>query len=147
VLGQTVVEATTSKPSDKRLVEPWLRLLLLSAAKPGDWKSVVCSARRVATVSSVQAEAATAQLDHLVGLMLDGWDRPLPLPPRVGYELADPRGLVDDERLRKLWGFDVDATWLLFFEDLAAVESAAESHGGLRRLAQETYGPLQESLR
>ncbi|HMC02947.1 MAG TPA: hypothetical protein VKI23_02380, partial [Cellulomonadaceae bacterium] len=147
VRGQTVVEATTSKPSDKRLVEPWLRLLLLSAAKPGDWKSVVCSARRVATVSSVPLDAATAQLDHLVGLMLDGWDQPLPLPPRVGYELADPHGLVDDERLRKLWGFDVDATWLLFFEDLAAVEGAAASHGGLRLLAQETYGPLLESLR
>ena len=69
------------------------------------------------------------------------------MPPRVGYELADPHGLVDDERLRKLWSFDVDATWLLFFEDLAAVEDAATSHGGLRLLAQETYGPLLEALR
>jgi hypothetical protein len=92
-------------------------------------------------------EAAAHHLDHLVALMFDGWDQPLPLPPRVGFELADPHGFVDDERLRKVWGYDVDASWLLFFGDLAAVEDAAAPHGGLRRLARETYGPLLEALR
>jgi exodeoxyribonuclease V gamma subunit len=147
VRGDTVVEATTSKPADKRLVEPWLRLLLLSASTDGDWRSVVCSTRRVASLSAMTHDAAAAQLDRLVALMFDGWDQPLPLPPRVGFELADPRGLVDDERLRKVWGYDADASWLLFFADLAAVEDAAASHGGLRRLAQDTYGPLLEALR
>jgi hypothetical protein len=92
-------------------------------------------------------DAAARQLDQLVELMFDGWDRPLPLPPRVGFELADPHGMVDDERLRKVWGFDSDATWLLFFDDLAAIEDAAVPHGGLRKLAQDTYGPLLGALR
>ncbi len=147
VRGGTVVEATTSKPSDKRLLEPWLRLLMLAASKEGDWRSVVCSTRRVANLAPMSPDAAAGQLDQLVALMFDGWDQPLPLPPRVGYELADPRGFVDDERLRKVWGYDVDATWLLFFDDLASVEDAATPRGGLRRLAQETYGPLLEALR
>ena len=147
VRGDTVVEATTSKPADKRLVEPWLRLLMLTASTAGDWRSVVCSTRRVATLSPTSREKSVSQLDHLVTLMFDGWDQPLPLPPRVGFELADPHGVVDDERLRKIWGYDVDATWLLFFDDLAAVEDAAAPHGGLRRLAQDTYGPLLEALR
>jgi len=147
VRGDTVVEATTSKPADKRLVEPWLRLLMLSASAEGDWRSVVCSTRRVATLSAMSPDAAAGQLGHLVTLMFSGWDQPLPLPPRVGFELADPHGLVDDERLRKIWGYDSDATWLLFFDDLAAVEDAAASRGGLRRLAQDTYGPLLEALR
>jgi len=108
---------------------------------------VVCSVRRVATLSSVSPAVAAAQLDHLVGLMLEGWDQPLPLPPRVGYELAELQGHVDEERLRQLWSFDVDVTWLLFFEDLAALGEAAMSRGGLHKLAQETYGPLLESLR
>jgi exodeoxyribonuclease V gamma subunit len=147
VRGDTVVEATTSKPADKRLVEPWLRLLMLSASTAGDWRSVVCSTRRVASLSPTSSEKAVGQLDHLVTLMFDGWDQPLPLPPRIGFELADPHGLVDDERLRKIWGYDVDATWLLFFDDLAALEDAAAPLGGLRRLAQNTYGPLLEALR
>ena len=147
VRGDAVVEATTSKPSDKRLVEPWLRLLLLSASRGGDWRSVVCSTRRVASLSPMAPDAAARQLDQLVELMFDGWDRPLPLPPRVGFELADPHGMVDDERLRKVWGFDSDATWLLFFDDLAAIEDAAVPHGGLRKLAQDTYGPLLGALR
>jgi exodeoxyribonuclease V gamma subunit len=147
VRGDTVVEATTSKPSDKRLVEPWVRLLLLSASTDGDWRSVVCSSRRVASLSPMTPEAAAGQLDRLVALMFDGWDLPLPLPPRVGFELADPHGLVDDERLRKVWGYDADASWLLFFADLGAVEDAAAPHGGLRRLAQDTYGPLLKALR
>ena len=146
VHGNTVVEATTSKPADKRLVEPWLRLLLLSASREGDWGSVVCSSRRMASLSPMSATASAAQLDQLVALMFDGWDLPLPLPPRVAFELADPHGLVDDERLRKVWGYDVDASWLLFFDDLPAIEDAAAAHGGLRRLAQDTYGPLLEAL-
>ena len=147
VRGDTVVEATTSKPADKRLVEPWLRLLLLSAATERDWRSVVCSTRRVASLSPLTPDAAARELDNLVGLMVEGWDKPLPLPPRVGFELADPHGMVDDERLRKVWGYDVDATWLLFFDDLAAAEDAAAPHGGLRKLAQGTYGPLLAALR
>ena len=120
---------------------------MLSASAEGDWRSVVCSTRRVATLSAMSPDAAAGQLGHLVTLMFSGWDQPLPLPPRVGFELADPHGLVDDERLRKIWGYDSDATWLLFFDVLAAVEDAAASRGGLRRLAQDTYGPLLEALR
>ena len=147
VRGDAVVDATTSKPSDKRLVEPWLRLLMLSASREGDWRSVVCSTRRVANLAATSTDAAAHQLDHLVSLMFDGWDRPLPLPPRVGFELADPQALVDDERLRKVWGFDVDATWLLFFDGMTALEDAALPHGGLRKLAHDTYGPLLGALR
>lgn len=147
VRGDVVVEATTSKPSDKRLIEPWLRLLLLSASTQTEWSSVVCSSSRVVRLSHMSREEATSQLDRLVSLMLDGWDQPLPLPPRVCFELADPYGLADEERLRRVWGFDVDPTWLLFFDDLSALDQAAKPRGGLRKLAQDTYGPLLDALR
>jgi exodeoxyribonuclease V gamma subunit len=147
VRGDTVVDATTSKPSDKRLVEPWLRLMMLTASRDGDWHSVVCSSRRVAKLVPASPEAAARQLDLLVGLMADGWDAPLPLPPRLGYELADPHAVVDEERLRKIWEYDVDPTWRLFFTDLDDLEKAACGRGGLRRLAAEAYGPLLEAVR
>ncbi len=147
VRGNTVVEATTSKPSDKRLVEPWLRLMMLSASREGDWRSVVCSSRRVATLAAMSQDGAERQLDVLVELMAKGWDQPLPLPPRVCYELADPHGVDDEERLRKVWDYDADPTWRLFFTDLADVQKAAEPYGGLRTLAHDAYGPLLEALR
>ncbi|HSN10575.1 MAG TPA: hypothetical protein VLS51_00500, partial [Propionibacteriaceae bacterium] len=147
VRGDTVVEATTSKPSDRKLIEPWLRLMMLTAGKEGDWSSVVCSSRRVVTLAPTSPDAAARQLDLLVGLMTDGWDRPLPLPPRVCWELADPHGVTDEERLRKLWEYDTDPSWRLFFSDLADVEEAAVPHGGLRALAHDAYGPLVEAVR
>jgi len=66
---------------------------------------------------------------------------------RISPNLALAVVASEDQKFPEHWGFDVDATWLLFFEDLGAVENAAASHGGLRLLAQETYGPLLASLR
>lgn len=147
VRGRTVVEAITSKPADKRLVEPWLRLLLLRAGSPGEWSAVVCSRRRTVTLAAGSADAAAAQLDSLVSLMLDGWDSPLPLPPRLGYALADPRAMVDEQRRADVWGWDADETWRLFFADYPTIEGAAARWGGLEKLAQDTYGPLLEAQR
>ncbi|HET7724308.1 MAG TPA: hypothetical protein VFK68_06690, partial [Propionibacteriaceae bacterium] len=147
VRGDTVVEATTSKPSDRRLIEPWLRLMMLTAGTDGEWSSVVCSSRRIVTLARTTRDEAARQLDVLVGLMTQGWDRPLPLPPRVCWELADPHALADEERLRKTWEYDCDATWRLFFADLSEIEDAAVPHGGLRALAQAAYGPLVGAVR
>ena len=147
VRGDTVVEATTSKPSDKRLIEPWLRLMMLTAGREGEWSSVVCSSRRVVTLAPTPPDAAVCQLDVLVRLMTDGWDRPLPLPPRVCYELADPHAVTDEQRLRRIWEYDADASWRLFFSDLGEIQDAATAHGGLRALAHEAYGPLVEAVR
>jgi exodeoxyribonuclease V gamma subunit len=147
VRGRTVVDAITSKPSDKRLVEPWLRLLLLRAGVPGEWSAAVCSRRRTVTMAAASADAAAIQLDSLVSLMLDGWDTPLPLPPRLGYALADPRAMIDEQRRTDLWSWDVDETWRLFFGDYASLEGAATRWGGIEKLAQDTYGPLLEAQR
>jgi exodeoxyribonuclease V gamma subunit len=147
VRGRTVVEAITSKPADKRLIEPWLRLLLLNAGSPGEWSAAVCSRRRIVTLGGRGADAASAQLDSLVSLMVDGWDNPLPLPPRLGYALADPRAMIDEQRRAEIWKWDTDPTWQLFFGDYAELESAATRWGGLERLAQDTYGPLLEAQR
>jgi exodeoxyribonuclease V gamma subunit len=147
VRGRTVVEAITSKPADKRLIEPWLRLLLLNAGSPGEWSAAVCSRRRIVTLSARGADAAAAQLDALVSLMVDGWDNPLPLPPRLGYALADPRAMIDEQRRAEIWKWDADPTWQLFFGDYAELEAATTRWGGLERLAQDTYGPLLEAQR
>lgn len=147
VRGHTVVEAITSKPADKRLIEPWLRLLLLTAGSPGEWSTVVCSRRRTVTLGAGGADAAAAQLDSLVALMVDGWDKPLPLPPRLGYALADPRAMIDEQRRAEIWAWDIDETWRLFFADYPALDDAATRWGGLERLAQDTYGPLLEAQR
>ena len=147
VRGRTVVDAITSKPADKRLVEPWVRLLVLAAAAPGQWSAAVCSRRRVVTLGVGPAEIAALQLDALVATMLDGWDTPLPLPPRLGYALADPRAMIDEPRRTELWKYDVDDTWRLFFADYPALEKAATRWGGLEKLAQSTYGPLLEAQR
>ncbi len=147
VRGRTVVEAITSKPADKRLIEPWLRLLLLSAGSPGDWSAVVCSRRRSVSLGARGADASAVQLDALVSLMLEGWDHPLPLPPRLGYTLADPRAMVDEQRRAEIWSWDADETWRLFFADYPSLEDAAAGWGGLEKLAQDTYGPLLEAQR
>lgn len=147
VRGHTVVDTITSKPSDKRLVEPWARLLLLAAGAPGDWSATVCSRRRVVTLGVRSAEEASRALDALVNVMLEGWNAPLPLPPRLAYALADPRAMVDEPRRTELWKYDVDPTWQLFFGGYDDLASAAARWGGLEKLAQQTYGPLLEAQR
>ena len=147
VRGTHVVEAITSRPADKRLIEPWLRMLLLTASRPDDWSAVVCSRGRVVTLTADGADAASAQLDRLIELMFAGRDRPLPLPPKLGYALADRRTIIDERRKVDLWGYDADPRWRLFFRDYAALEQAAKGWGGLERLAQETYGPLLDAQR
>ncbi len=147
VRGRTVVDAITSKPADKRLVEPWARLLLLAAGAPGDWSATVCSRRRVVTLGVRSAEEASLALDALVAVMLEGWNAPLPLPPRLAYALADPRAMVDEPRRTELWKYDIDPTWQLFFSGYDDLATAAERWGGLEKLAQQTYGPLLEAQR
>ena len=107
---------------------------------------MVCSRRRSVSLGARGADAAAVQLDALVSLMLEGWDHPLPLPPRLGYTLADPRAMVDEQRRAEIWSWDADETWRLFFADYPSLEDAAAGWGGLE-LAQDTYGPLLEAQR
>jgi len=152
----TILTAEFGGLQSRYRLASWLRLLLLAAAEPGEWRAVTVTRRGVGEWRAPAPEAARGLLAELVGIYRLGLCRPLPMPPRVceGFaHLRASRRDPDDHRNRKSleqpWSLDNDRNWEVFFTwpgmlDIAAVPGVGhpEERTLLGGLARTVWDPL-----
>ncbi len=143
VHGEVLLQASASWPRGRRLIQPWLGLLLLAAAEPGPtWRAVLCGRGPAVQLGAPGPEQARAVLGDLVELMRDGWQQPLPLPPDTAIQVTESPHL-EDTLLERTWGFEQDPTWRLFFTSLGDLDRAARARQtSFEELARRAYRPL-----
>ena len=125
--GGLVLAADFSRVGARQRLALWVRLVVAAVAGlPAEAGVVVGRASR-ARLASPSPDEAAAVLRTLLAVHAAGLNRALPLPPRVAEAIAIARAeRADpfDPRLRRLddpWRFDSDASWKLFYPDLAAL--------------------------
>lgn len=142
VRGDVVFDAIASWPKGRRLITPWVRLLLLAAAAPGrEWRAVLCGKGPEIVLRAPAPDVAVTLLADLVVLRDQGRAQPLPLPPDTAYAMASSRHLPDDEAV-STWRREVDPTWRLYVDRFSDLQRAAQRWGGLRETADRVYGPM-----
>ena len=118
--GGVLAESHYGSVGAQHLGGAWVRLLALTAQLGRRTDAVLVGGRGTHRLAAPPVEMARGFLADLVDLARHGSEQVLPLPPRVGQFWAeqrarglDPRALP--ERLDKLWKFDSDEVWRLWF--------------------------------
>ncbi len=115
------VEFSSLQPRHR--LAAWLRLLLLAAAEPGQWRARVIGKGRMTVLAAPPQETALGLLGRYLALYSLGMTQPLPALPRVGAAWAgyrvsqrDPGDpLVSRKNLERCWSWESDAYWRTFF--------------------------------
>jgi len=121
--GNELLQVEFSSLQPRHRLTAWLRLLVLAAAVPGDWRArVIGKGRKVLLVAPPQ-EVARGLLGRYLALYALGMSQPLPALPRLGAAWADYRAsrrdpedrLVSRKNLERCWDWESDNYWKTFF--------------------------------
>jgi len=118
--GGLLAESHYGTVAARHLGEAWVRLLALTVQLGRRTDAVLVGGRGTHRLSAPPVDLARQFLADLVVLAGHGTERVLPLPPRVGQFWAEERAKGRDprawsEQLEKLWRFDRDEAWKLWF--------------------------------
>lgn len=129
--GAVTLASEFGNVSAKHLVGAWLDALALTVQLDRRVDAVVLGGRRRHRLAAPPPDVARHLLGQAVDLAVEGLQRVLPLPPRVGLQWARSRAAgqdpVADKGLRTTWGYDRDATWSRFYAPGALPWSARVS--------------------
>lgn len=116
-----LVEYSALQPRQK--LTGWLQLLLLAAAKPGNWTAQIAAKGRRAAYAAPDARQARDLLARYLSIYALGMTRPLPLMPRLTAEWVnnrsagrDPSDPYQQKGLRRCWDWESDPAWTKFFD-------------------------------
>lgn len=126
----------------RHLAEAWVRLLALTVALGRRTDAVLVGGRGAERLAGPPVDLAATFLADLVDLARHGTERVLPLSPRVGQYWAAQRGqgrdpLAAPDQLDKLWRWDRDAVWRLWYP-------RDEKPWSLRRSPHDPWGWPEE---
>jgi exodeoxyribonuclease V gamma subunit len=115
------IEFSSLQPKHK--LAAWLRLLVLAAAVPGDWRARVVGKGRATLLIAPPQPVAGGLLGRYLALYSLGMSQPLPALPRMGAAWAGYRAsqrdpadkLVSRKNLERCWEWESDAYWRTFF--------------------------------
>jgi exodeoxyribonuclease V gamma subunit len=121
--GAELLQVEFSSLQPRHRLTAWLRLLVLAASVPGDWRARVIGKGRRALLVAPPQEVARGLLGRYLALYALGMSQPLPAMPRVGAAWADYRAsqrdpsdpLVSRKNLERCWDWESDDYWRTFF--------------------------------
>ncbi|MFP5416490.1 MAG: exodeoxyribonuclease V subunit gamma [Actinomycetes bacterium] len=118
--GGLLIESHYGSVSARQLGETWVRLLALTVALGRRTDAVLVGGRGSERLVAPPVDLAHAFLADLVDLARHATERVLPLSPRVGQFWANERARGRDPKansaqLRRLWEWDRDAVWKLWY--------------------------------
>jgi exodeoxyribonuclease V gamma subunit len=121
--GSDLLQVEFSSLQPRHRLAAWLRLLLLAAAEPGEWRARVVGKGRRTVLLAPPGEVALGLLGRYLAIYALGMTRPLPALPRVGAAWAGYRAserdpadpLVSRKNLERCWEWESDDYWRTFF--------------------------------
>lgn len=155
--GGVLATAQYGRVDARHLGAAWVRQLALTAQAGRRTDALLAGHGGVTRLAGPPPELALDFLADLVALTLEGSERVLPLPPRVAELWARMRAqgrdpLSDTQQLEKLWSFDRDRVWRMWFGRHQAPWRGASAQGHpwaqpgestlLGTLACRVWGPI-----
>ena len=117
--GDVTLVAEFGNVSARYLATAWLDALALTVALERRIDAVVVGGKRTHRLVAPPPDVARGLLATAADLAVEGLQRVLPIPPRVGQQWARARALRQepqaDKGLRTTWSYDSDDTWARFF--------------------------------
>lgn len=118
--GGLVAEAHHAKLQAKHRAPAWVNLLALTVATGRRTDALIVGTSGAERLIAPPPELAERFLSELVGVADQATQRILPITPRLGEHWAGERARGRDPkedrgRLEKLWSFDNDAVWRLWY--------------------------------
>lgn len=116
IRGNRMVETTFSTVKGKQRLSLWLKLLLLTVARPEhQWTATIVGKRgSVVSMGPVNPHEATGHLNTLISLYVRGSSEPLVMPPNCAAEQAEAISHDQKPNLDRTWEFERDEAWLKF---------------------------------
>lgn len=132
--GGRVAAAQYSRVDARHLGLAWVQQLALTVQIERRTDAVLVGKGHTTRLSGQPVDKARTLLSDLIALAQDATERVLPLPPRVAAQWARFRAMKRDPisespTLDKLWRFDRDDVWNMWYGVHDAPWRGCESHG------------------